>query len=622
MKRFLVLLASGLTIALQTTTMSRSVVVVSAYSASAPNHSNHGGGGGGSSSSSGSGKSHGRRPFIRKQDIYGVWRLTHHNMQFPKAPIKVETTTSSSSNSRPPSMNRFPMKEFTVYPKTTSSSVVAEQQQQQQQLQQEEEEIVIRLNDDGSFDQYTPTAEGDDGDDDNEENIATSSSSSSSPVAAMSHDLQNVLGRGGAWEYFEQDGKIILAPGRPVDADGLKVHDTLLTGQLDVQVSECLPTSDLDQTTQLPDTPDTGDLDIEVRLGQQQQQQDDHQDSNHPSIAANNDDKNINNNPAGETSQDETREIDVHLSIPQGNVSIGKFMYPRKHKAFFDDPMLFSESSIGTFSMKQLLGNLNARLRHEGDDDDDDEFVKEQKRIDRKKYHKRDFYGRKFYLTATPHPVNPKYAKEDKRFDEKSHKTRITVMPIEFFSNNTFTATGAEKILRGRYGTTGENGDRLWFQVTLFGFGRKKGHVYSEGRLLSHDDRRGYLGQIIEYPAHKTPDEPSEDISGDAKMTTERSNEQTPSRTDLSGGVLSDGSKNQNHTKFFVEGDFYYGGWQAGRANSFGTFTLQEIDNDETDGMEDDYEEEDEEDRRQQEFIDQLEHLMTNNEGEDEDAFQ
>jgi len=63
--------------------------------------------------------------------------------------------------------------------------------------------------------------------------------------------------------------------------------------------------------------------------------------------------------------EDNNAEIDVHLSIAEGNISIGKFTYPRKHKAFFDDPMLFRKSSIGSFSASQVLGNLNARLKSE-----------------------------------------------------------------------------------------------------------------------------------------------------------------------------------------------------------------------------------------------------------------
>jgi hypothetical protein len=55
----------------------------------------------------------------------------------------------------------------------------------------------------------------------------------------------------------------------------------------------------------------------------------------------------------------------------------------------------------------------------------------------------------------------------------------VRVMPIEFFANNTFTALGTNKILRGRYGTTGDEKSKLWFSVSLFGAGRSmKGSVF------------------------------------------------------------------------------------------------------------------------------------------------
>jgi hypothetical protein len=558
----------------------------SSSSSSSGNGSGQRGGGGGG----GGGRQH-HTPFIRKQDMYGIWRLTHQNMRFP---------TASITASRPSDLQTYPMKEFTVYPKNQNSNqYIADHQSLAALSNAKEEEIVIRLNDDGSFDQYITTDKG---------TSSTKRTGGGADQSSFSLDLQHVLGRGGAWEYDEQDGRILLAPGRPEDADGRKVHDTLLTGQLDVHVSECLPSED---QAVLPD-------DIEEKQNLE---------ASLSSSSTTNDDQDLNvkntDNTRSQASTDKpdskpqssskskTPDIDVHLSIPQGNVSIGKFMYPRKHKAFFDDPMLFCESSIGTFSMKQLLGNLNARLRQECDD----EVLEAQQRIARKMYHKKDFYGRKFYLTATPHPINPQYAEQDKHFDEKAHKTRITVMPIEFFRNNTFTAHGAEKILRGRYGTTGENGDRLWFQVTLFGFGRKKGHVYSEGRLLSHDDRRAYLGKIQEYPVnHQEQSSIRPASEGD---TTKGQNSNVKSQDPETDSTAS--ANTQNQTKFFVEGDFYYGGWQAGRANSFGTFTLQEIDDEIED---DDDEEEDEEDRLQQDFIDRMENLMADNDGDDDNVFQ
>jgi hypothetical protein len=324
---------------------------------------------------------------------------------------------------------------------------------------EEGETLLLRLNKDGTFDRYEM-------------------SSSSDKI----DELHQVLKRGGCWEY--QDDMLFLAPERPEDADPSKVHDTLLAGKLNVQVSDCLA---LEQITTLEEK-DKGNTGKD------------------------------NKNGAG--------EIDVHLSIAEGNISTGKFMYPRSHKAFFDSPMLFKESSVGRFSAKQILGNLNARLKSER------ESTKPVA-----KFHKKDFHGRRFYLTATPHPVHEGYAEQDKRYDENEVLHDVCVLPITFHANNTFTAEGTEKNLRGRYGLTGEQRDRLWFQVSLFGAGRSApGSVYSEGRLLSHDDRRGYLGNIQDY-------------------------------------------EQNNQTKMFIQGNFYYGTdlKRAIKPNSMGVFTMQEI---------------------------------------------
>ena len=370
-----------------------------------------------------------------------------------------------------------------------------------------EDEIVLRLNDDGTFDQY-----------------ATQESEADSKDRAIpTYSLQGVLSRGGVWEF--RDSNLILAPDRPQDASnlGTKVHDTLLAGPLKVDVSECMQTGQkpLAEPDEIVESSSSGKNDQETKT------------------------------PTSNTSEhddsvgSELPDIDVHLSIPSGSVKMGKFMYPRRHKAFFDDPMLFPDSPIGTFAMKQVLGNLNARLKRK----EEEEAIKKPPKFDRS-----NFYDRRFYLTATPHAVNPALAAQDKHYDEDKAILDVRVMPITFHSNNTFTAIGTEKILRGRFGISGDEGDRLWFQVNLFGFGRSApGSVYSEGRLLSHDDRRGYAGKIQEYQ----------------------------------GGA-------NNQTMYFVDGEFYYGTdlKRANKAHSWGTFSLQEMHDEEDDEVDEDDEEE------------------------------
>jgi hypothetical protein len=243
--------------------------------------------------------------------------------------------------------------------------------------------------------------------------------------------------------------------------------------------------------------------------------------------------------------------------------------------------MLFSESTIGTFQMKQVLGNLNARLQQENqqqpqhNDDDDEDGNSHTSKLD-PKYHKRDFYDRTFYLTATPHGVNPGYAAEDKHYDADQVKYDVRVMPITFHPNNTFTAVGAEKTLRGRFGIAGTRGDKLWFQVYLFGFGRSApGSVFSEGRLLSHDDKRGYLGRIQDIPHPQS--------------TT-------------------------NQTIMFVDGEFYYGTdlKRTNKAHSWGSFALQEIyhregENSNLDEGDDEDDDEDDDDKDIEDFRGRLE---------------
>ena len=315
----------------------------------------------------------------------------------------------------------------------------------------------------------------------------------------ISEDINPLLCRGGCWDY--RDKTLVLATNRPPQQQlqpttntKEQVNDTLLVGKLAVQVSESLVETNLDR--QLP---------IEHEIGDEEQQ------------------------------QDQETSLDVHLSIEQGEISTGKFIYPKKHKAFFDEPILFPRNSVGTFDMQQVLGNLNTRLKNQR--------AQQNNHHQPKLFRQADFYNRTFYLTASTHPVNPVYAQMDPRYDEDKDMMDIRVMPITFFPNNTFCAVGTEKILRGRFGVSAsQEQEKLWFQVSLFGAGRSApGSVYSQGRLLSKDDQRGYVGDIQGY------------------------------------------TNKMNETAFFVKGEFYYGEdlLNPRKTRSFGSFTLQEMDDEE-----------------------------------------
>jgi hypothetical protein len=330
-------------------------------------------------------------PFLRRQDMAGVWRLTRRRSLLPTARISSSTERIRS---------------------------------------EEDADIVLRLNEDGTFDRYKTSSSNMKENDDESE--------------GADDELRLVLGRGGSWEY--QDQTLFLAADRPTDdGNSLKVHDTVLTGKLEAQMTQRLTEQILDQDKPNEHKKETTSLDH-----------------------------------------------DVHLSIPNGEVSIGKFMYPKKHKAFFDDPMLFHRTIIGTFQLSQLLGNLNARLEKDREEEKDTHKIV--------KFHKKDLHGRKFFLTSTPLKVNPHYAAKDKNYDEDKEMFDLRVMAITFHANNTFSTEGSGKVLRGRFGISGDERHKLWFQVSLFGAGRSApGSVYSEGQTLSHEDRRGYRGVVQEY---------------------------------------------------------------------------------------------------------------------------
>ena len=157
-------------------------------------------------------------------------------------------------------------------------------------------------------------------------------------------------------------------------------------------------------------------------------------------------------------------QVELHLSV-EGQVSKGTFLYPRHHPSYFD---LYQPTVIGEFSLRQVLGKLLVRPR--------EQTVKEPR------FQPSEFYGKKFWLTVSP--VESKrllpLEREDRRSVEdviQQEAVDIRLYSIDFFANNTFCATGANKLLRGRFDVSGE--DHLWFQVSLFGSGRSvSGSVY------------------------------------------------------------------------------------------------------------------------------------------------
>ena len=207
-------------------------------------------------------------------------------------------------------------------------------------------------------------------------------------------------------------------------------------------------------------------------------------------------------------------KFDTYLSVPRGSIHFGKFMYPKHHPSFFDQPM-FQPMKMGNFALHQILGNLNAA------NPTDESLMIE-------KFQRSDFYNRTFLLTS--HPLRQlSSSNNDKRGEKRwsikyndyvydapsSSKSKsnqnspipdatptsaVRVLQIVFHRNNTFSTTGGlgnAAILRGKFDIIGQDKDHLWMQVIRFGFGRSvSGSVYSEGPMLSHEDVKAYWGKI------------------------------------------------------------------------------------------------------------------------------
>jgi hypothetical protein len=197
--------------------------------------------------------------------------------------------------------------------------------------------------------------------------------------------------------------------------------------------------------------------------------------------------------------------IDVHLSVPKGKIKTGRFMYPKTHPSFFEQPIVRPQSQ-GRFELRQILGEQNAKL------EEDDNLTE--------LFRKKDLVGKRFYLSTFPLPkrrkkfekwdvtqskfVTEEYepTEEEKKDEELQPGKNMQVMAVELFANNTFSTIyglGSSTILRGKWSIIGEKRDQLWMMVYRFGFGRSvSGSTYSEGTSLTQNDEKGYWGIITE----------------------------------------------------------------------------------------------------------------------------
>lgn len=391
------------------------------------------------------------------------------------------------------------MKEFTTYPKKKQSELL--DASTDLPMPKKETEIFIKLKDDYTFEQcqYLHFSDGTNDEGSLEEKLE---------MELSKRDRESFAWKG-TWDFI--DGKLILAADRPekklkpfsVYDDDDKTNDgkekgadaadadTILVGKVAVQSEDSLTENPVLEQKKMSDQADNA-LQEEGEQG----------------------DKLSSTQPKKNT-------IDVHLSVPKGKIKTGKFMYPKNHPSFFEQPIIRPESK-GRFELRQILGDHNAKLA-----DDDDDLTE--------LFRKKDLVGKRFYLSTFPSPKRKKkfegFSKlenryvqseyeltaEEKEEEESKPGKNMQVMAVELFANNTFSTLqglGSSTVLRGRWSIIGKKRDALWMMVSRFGFGRSvSGSTFSEGKSLTQSDEKAYWGTITNVEdgdKDSTEDDPSQ----------------------------------------------------------------------------------------------------------------
>jgi len=381
----------------------------------------------------------------------------------------------------------------------------------------------------------------------------------------------------GKWDYV--DGKLILAADR--SKTSLTSEDTLLVGRV--------------VATTAGKTLDDDEAPVTLLEGSES---DEDADPSSSSVTA----SSPSASPTGATSIKDT-----HLSVPKGKVNVGKFMYPKTHPSFFEQPM-FQPTRKGTFQLQQILGSLNTQTSTGDDDEQVEKFKVSQ------------FHNKRFLLTAHPLPEYkpkgetrwsikynkfvedpPRKAKKnnnkgDNNNDDDRPTTAIRVMQVKFFANNTFATEaglGSAAILRGKYDIIGKERDQLWMQVWRFGFGRSvSGSTYSEGKALSKDDEKCYWGTIsfADEENKKNDDDESNGSSGGSATLEDKYVQPSPTN-DVDD--VDNNQQNEASQRLFVKGSILFGfGLEP---LPVGRFILKELEDTEEDDDVDDDEDDDEE---------------------------
>eukprot|EP00978_Attheya_sp_CCMP212_P016974 scaffold44896_cov53-Attheya_sp.AAC.2 len=407
---------------------------------------------------------------LNREVMAGVWRLTGKRSFLPMLEI---SHGDSFSNPEKHVEIQYPMKEFTVFPQ--KKKVVAELPPG---MADQEEQILLMLKEDGSFtqygvmDAYTEEDAEEEEEEETEETeptigreqklsnralrelsargiILQEGNAGNDKSSDSSEEEVSIMGVGimkGTWDFL--DGKLILAADRPSGSDVRSVHDTILEGEV-VFTAEA----------SLDENPTLGTTSAKI-------------DSTDSTSIKNEQTKNIEGDSARTTKMGSNLE-DVHLSVPEGSVKIGKFFYPKNHPSFFEQP-IFKPTATGSFQLRQVLGSLNANAH------------KEEENIEL--FRNEDFYGRRFFLTSHPLKHVPKGTM---RFSLRQGKMIGT-------NQDQPRKKSKEEI-------EAEKNALVPIRVVLrFGFGRSvSGSVYSEGSGLTNNDAKTYWGWIKDVSAEE-----------------------------------------------------------------------------------------------------------------------
>ena len=343
---------------------------------------------------------------LSRDDIAGIWCLTRQKSLLPSTPSNVKSLEASYSSPKP-----------TFVPPSSS----------EEDEDDDGGEMFLKLLEDGSFEQFgsfdasdrnndDDYDDDDDDDDDDVEEIRSKSpstkldmdSSSKSKTSDKSpssdpaptntnkkNPVESILGLSlmkGTWDYI--DGKLILATDRPPSTDrSNKVHDTVLEGRVVATSEKSLTDNPILFSDSQPEI--QLDTDDENQGGDKKDASDTVLSKSKSSFQAkSNPDSNKENNNDNNNNNLDEDNVDTHLSVPNGKIKIGKFMYPKNHPSFFEQT-IFHPNVAGSFCLRQVLGSLNTKRREE----EEPEIIK---------FHREDLIGKKFFLASRPLKYQPK----------------------------------------------------------------------------------------------------------------------------------------------------------------------------------------------------------------------